>query len=121
MVGSCGGTDSGTYASPPSYPVFPLSLNVVNECCMKSLRPASCWRWTQQSVLRAPTTTTTTTQFCNSAFNCVLYLECNLSQEKNAMKTFIPVVPETKTANIGNLLYIYYKNLPTLSVPIFGG
>ena len=40
MVGSCGGTDSGTNASPPSYCVFPLSLNVVNECCMKSLRPA---------------------------------------------------------------------------------
>ena len=46
MVGSCGGTDSGTYASPPSYPVFPLSLNVVNECCMKSLMPASFWKWT---------------------------------------------------------------------------
>ena len=43
MVCSCGGTDSGTSASPPSYPVFPLSLNVVNECCMNSLRPASCW------------------------------------------------------------------------------
>ena len=24
--------------SPPSYPVFHRSLNVVNECCMKSLR-----------------------------------------------------------------------------------
>ena len=31
VAGSCGGTDS-TWASPPSYPVFPLSLNVVNEC-----------------------------------------------------------------------------------------
>ena len=29
-------------ASPPSYPVFRLSLYVVNECFMKSLRPASC-------------------------------------------------------------------------------
>ena len=37
LVGSCGGTDSGTYASPPSYVVFPLSLNVVNK-----FRPASC-------------------------------------------------------------------------------
>ena len=24
VVGSCGGTDSGTYASPPSYLVFPF-------------------------------------------------------------------------------------------------
>ena len=31
VVGGCGGTDSGTYASTPSSPVFPLSLNVVNE------------------------------------------------------------------------------------------
>ena len=43
---SCGGTDSGAYASPPSYPAYLLSLNVVNECCMKSLRPASCWKLT---------------------------------------------------------------------------
>ena len=53
LAGSCGGTDSGTSASPPSYPVFPLSQNVVNEYCMKSLRPASCWKWTFPSVLRA--------------------------------------------------------------------
>ena len=39
VVGSCGGIDSGTSASPPSYPVFLLSLNVLNEWCMKSLRP----------------------------------------------------------------------------------
>ena len=39
----------------------PLSLNVVIECCMKSLRPAFCWKWTYQSVLRATTATTTTT------------------------------------------------------------
>ena len=32
VVDSCGSTDSGTQASTPSYPVFPLSLNVVNEC-----------------------------------------------------------------------------------------
>ena len=31
VVGSYGDTDSGTYASPPSYPVFSLSLNVVND------------------------------------------------------------------------------------------
>ena len=31
VVGSCGGTDSGTKASTPSFPVFPVSLNVVNE------------------------------------------------------------------------------------------
>ena len=31
VVGGCGGTDSGTKASPPSPPVFLLSLNVVNE------------------------------------------------------------------------------------------
>ena len=31
VVGGCGGTDSGTKASTPSAPVFPLSLNVVNE------------------------------------------------------------------------------------------
>ena len=37
-----------------------LSLNVVNECCMKNLTPASCWKLNQQSVLRAPTATTTT-------------------------------------------------------------
>ena len=30
VIDSCGGSDSGTYASPPSYPVFPFSLNVVN-------------------------------------------------------------------------------------------
>ena len=36
-VGICGGTDSGNYVSPPFYPVFPLSLNVVIECCMKCL------------------------------------------------------------------------------------
>ena len=29
--GSRGGSDSGTYASPPFYHVFPFSLNVVNE------------------------------------------------------------------------------------------
>ena len=32
VVFSSGGTDSGTQASTPSSPVFPLSLNVVNEC-----------------------------------------------------------------------------------------
>ena len=31
VVGGCGGTDSGTYASTPSFTVLPLSLNVVNE------------------------------------------------------------------------------------------
>ena len=46
VVGSCGGTDSGTSTSPPSYPVFPISLNVMNKYCAKSLRPASCWKWT---------------------------------------------------------------------------
>ena len=46
VLGSCGGSDNGTSASPPSYPFFPLSLNVVNEYCMKSLRPASCLGWT---------------------------------------------------------------------------
>ena len=56
VVGICGDTDSGSYVSPPSHPVFPLSLNVVNECCMKSLRSAYCWIWTLQSVLRATTT-----------------------------------------------------------------
>ena len=35
-VGGCGGTDSGTKAFTPSYPVFPLSLNVVNECASKA-------------------------------------------------------------------------------------
>ena len=29
-----------------------------SECCMKILRPASCWKWTWPSVLRAPPTTT---------------------------------------------------------------
>ena len=40
LIGSCGGADSDSYSSPPSYPVFhlPLSLNVVKECCMKSIR-----------------------------------------------------------------------------------
>ena len=28
----------GPSASPPSYPVFPLSQNVVNECCRKGLQ-----------------------------------------------------------------------------------
>ena len=41
--------------SPPSDPVFPLSVNVVNECYMKSLRPASCSKWTDRSVLGATT------------------------------------------------------------------
>ena len=31
VVGGCGGTDSGIKASIQSSPVFPLSLNVVNE------------------------------------------------------------------------------------------
>ena len=34
---------------------------VVNECCMKSLRPVFCWKWTYRCVLRATTTTSTTT------------------------------------------------------------
>ena len=45
-----------TQVPPPSYPVFPLSLKVVNKCCMKSPRPAFCWEWTYQSVLRARAT-----------------------------------------------------------------
>ena len=45
----------------PSYSVFPLSLYVVNEYCMESFRPAFCWKWIYQSVLRATNTTTTTT------------------------------------------------------------
>ena len=64
-----GGCSGGDTQASLSYPVFPLSLNVVNECCMKSLRPASCWIWTEQSVLWAPATTTTTkilTVFKNS-------------------------------------------------------
>ena len=36
VVGSCGGTDSGTSASAPSYPVFPLSLNAVIKACKAS-------------------------------------------------------------------------------------
>ena len=32
VVGSCGGTDSGSYSFSSIYPVFPFSLNVVNEC-----------------------------------------------------------------------------------------
>ena len=52
VVGSCGGTDSGTSASPPSYPVFTLSWNVMNECCMKGLIPASCRKWTSSKSLR---------------------------------------------------------------------
>ena len=35
VVDSCGGTVSGTSASPSSYPLFPISQNVVNECCVK--------------------------------------------------------------------------------------
>ena len=31
-LGSSGGTNSGAAASPPSYPVFFLSMSVVNEC-----------------------------------------------------------------------------------------
>ena len=46
MGGSCGGTDSGTSASPPSYIIFSLSVNLMNERCMKSLRPASCRKFT---------------------------------------------------------------------------
>ena len=71
MVGSYGGTDSGTSASPSSYPVSLLSLIVVNECCMKkSLMPASCWKWTLQSVLKATTTNTTIwKQFSNKTKN----------------------------------------------------
>ena len=34
-----GGTDSSTSVSSPSCPVFPLSLNVVNECCTERFRP----------------------------------------------------------------------------------
>ena len=57
MVGGCGGTNIGTYASPPFCPVFHIAMNVVNECCMKSLRPAFYWKWTYQSVRRATTAT----------------------------------------------------------------
>ena len=41
--GSDGGTNSGTSASR-SYPVFPLSLKVMNEYCMKILMPTSSWK-----------------------------------------------------------------------------
>ena len=64
MVGSCGGTDSGATASPSSYAAFPISLNVVIECFMKSLRPTYCKKWTKQSVLRAITTTTIIYYIC---------------------------------------------------------
>ena len=36
VVGGFDGTDSPTSTSPPSYPVFPLSMNVVNQYCVKS-------------------------------------------------------------------------------------
>ena len=65
VVGSCGGTDSGT--PPPSCPVFPISLKVVNECCMKTsgqhfagsgpISPS----WELLELLRAETTTTQST------------------------------------------------------------
>ena len=45
VVGSCVGTESGISASPPSYPIFPLSLYVVNEC-IKILMAAFCWKRT---------------------------------------------------------------------------
>ena len=35
---------------------LPTFSYVVNECCMKSLRPAFRWKWTYRSVLRATTT-----------------------------------------------------------------
>ena len=40
---------------------------VVNECCMKSLRPAFFWKWTYLSVLRATTTTMLELQSCHLA------------------------------------------------------
>ena len=43
VVGSCGDPNTGTSASHASYRVFP-SLNFVNECWMKNLRSASCWK-----------------------------------------------------------------------------
>ena len=51
VVGSCGGTKKSTSASPSSYPVFPPFLNVINECFMKNLRPASCWKFSSLLLL----------------------------------------------------------------------
>ena len=62
VVGSRAGTDSGTYASPPSYPVFLLSLNVVNECCVKAsgqLLPGNGPTVCPESSYYTTTTTTT--------------------------------------------------------------
>ena len=62
---------------------LPLFLYVGNECCMKSLRPAFCWKWTYRSVLRATTTTTpTTTTTTSTTTRCRVTL--NVSQTLHA-------------------------------------
>ena len=47
VVLGCGGTNRGTLLL--LHPILSspfLCMHVVNECCMKRLRPASCWKWT---------------------------------------------------------------------------
>ena len=110
VVGSCGGTDSGTKASAPSFPVFPLSLYLMNECCMRRLRPAFCWKWTYQSVLRA-TTTTTTTPTTTIPFSPSLWMLWMKSAWKASgllwVEMDLTVSPESSSSSY----YYYYYHL----------
>ena len=63
VVGSCGGTDSGTQASTSSSPIFPLPLNVLSECAWKASGqhfagsgPYSLF-WELRAIFRAQITT----------------------------------------------------------------
>ena len=42
----------------------------LNECCMKGIWPAFCWKWTYRFVVRATTTTNITQSNCDS---CIVY------------------------------------------------
>ena len=49
-------------------PNSPTSLHNFSSESATSLRPASCWKWTSPSVLRAPTTTSAVSSAYNSWF-----------------------------------------------------
>ena len=86
VVGGCSGTDSGTYASTPSSPVFLLSLNFVermkkylaNNWLLEMRRNVCPSNWLLEVGRKVcPTTATTTTCSSSSSsssrlFNCIV-------------------------------------------------
>ena len=131
VVGSYGGTDSGSKASPPSwqsYSVFPFSLYVMNECWMKSIRPALCWKCTYQSFQRA-TTTTTRVRHTGTApaahplefevsrcrhpnllgFSCRLRFECGMTFPTQCLTPERWMGSRSSQPLIASLSYYYYN------------